>query len=231
MRLTRHDLVTGSRRRARPITRCEPMRRVRHAWPLWLVILPGYLAMRLIAPAVAETKRIFIVPPMQWDHEMSRDRTAHVQSPSDLADLTGGIVFGLSPSEVNAQLPVPTQGVEWADLPFATEYPDEVRYFWVRLDAMRDPGDGITGCVGANSYVVFLFRKRSLFRVSWRLLPDNYCASTRVAAEDIFARFVAMDRTVVLATHYRPGKADAVEITDPTVDYLMPYRWANRLQR
>lgn len=162
---------------------------------------------------------------------MSRDRPTRLFGPSDLANLTGGIVFGLSPAEVNAKLPTPTPGVEWANLPFATEYPDEVRYFWVRLDAVREPRDVINACVGANSYIVFLFRDRGLFRISWRLLPDNDCPSTRAAAESIYARYLAIDGTVALAAHYHAGKAEAVEVTDPTVDYLIPYRWANRQRR
>ena len=191
----------------------------------------GLNPMGLIRTAAAETKRIFTIPPMQWDHSMSRDRPAQILGQSDLANLTGGIVFGLSPSEVNAKLPTPTPGVEWAGLPFASEYPDEVRYFWVRFDAARQPRDGIDGCVGANSYVVFLFRDRALFRVSWRLLPDNACPSTHAAAADIYARYLAIDGGVVLTTHYLAGKAEAVEITDPNVDYLVPYRWANRQRR
>lgn len=190
--------------------------------------LAGCLLTSLIPAASAETQRIFAVPPRLWDHSMSLDRSAQSLGPSDLANLTGGIVFGLSPSEVNAKLPTPTPGVEWADLPFASEYPDEVRYFWVRLDAVREPRDGITGCMGANSYIVFLFRNRALFRVSWRLLPDNDCPSPHAAAQDIFARYLAIDGAVLMASHYRAGKAEVVEITDPRVDYLIPYRWANR---
>ena len=162
---------------------------------------------------------------------MSRDHPADILGPSDLANLTGGIVFGLSPAEVNAKLPTPTPGVEWIDLPFASEYPDEVRYFWVRFDAMAEPREGKNACVGANSYVVFLFRDRGLFRISWRLLPDDNCPSTRAAAEDIYARYLAIDGAAALASHYRAGKAEVVEATDPTVDYLIPYRWANRQRR
>ena len=47
---------------------------------------------------------------------MSRDQPAQILGPSDLANLTGGIVFGLSPAEVNARLPTPTPGVEWIEL-------------------------------------------------------------------------------------------------------------------
>jgi hypothetical protein len=181
--------------------------------------------------ASAETKRIFTIPPTQWDNTMSRDRPAQFYSASDLANLTGGIQFGLSPAEVNARLPTPAPGVEWSDLPFANEYPGDVRYFWVRLDAMRDLRTGIAGCVGANSYIVFLFRERGLFRVSWRLLTDKDCPSANAAAEELYARYLAIDRTVSLATHYRAVKAEVVEINDPNADYLIPYRWANRQRR
>jgi hypothetical protein len=182
-------------------------------------------------PASAETKRIFTIPPTQWDNAMTRDRPAQFFTPSDLANLTGGILFGLSPREVNAKLPAPAPGVEWAALPFANEYPEDVRYFWVRLDAAPDLRKGMAGCAGATSYVVFLFRASGLFRVSWRLLADKDCPSPADAAGDIFARYLSIDRAVSVATHYRAGNAEVVEITDPNADYLMPYRWANARRR
>ncbi|HEX3993884.1 MAG TPA: hypothetical protein VHX39_22155 [Acetobacteraceae bacterium] len=184
-----------------------------------------------LAAARAQTTRIFAVPPTRWDNAMSRDQPAQILGSSDLANLTGGIVFGLSPAEVNAKLTAPTPGVEWISLPFASEYPDEVRYFWVRFDAVRESPGASTACTGANSYIVFLFRDRGLFRISWRLLPDDTCASTRAAAEDIYARYLAIDGPAALASHYRAGKAEVVEVTDPNVHYLIPYRWANRQQR
>jgi hypothetical protein len=197
--------------------------------------LRGFVWMTaLVVPltvASAETRHIFAVPPTRWDNSMSRDQPAQISGPSDLANLTGGIEFGMSPAEVNASLPTPAPGVEWIDLPFASEYPDEVRYFWVRFDAVREPLAGITACAGASSYIVFLFRDRGLFRISWRLLPDDPCPSTRAAAEQIYARYLAIDGAAALASHYRAGKAEVVEVTDPGVDYLIPYRWANRQRR
>ncbi len=76
----------------------------------WLAI--DTLLSILLTPAAvsAETKRIFAIPPTQWDSEMLRDRPAQRHSSSDLANLTGGIVFGLSPNEVNTKLPVPAPG-------------------------------------------------------------------------------------------------------------------------
>ena len=162
---------------------------------------------------------------------MTRDRPSQVPGPSDLANLTGGIVFGMSPTEVNARLLNPVPAIGAADLPFANEFPDDVRYFWVRFDAVRDLSAGIKGCIGANSYIVFLFRPRGLFRISWRLQPDDACPSPRLAAEDIYARYLAIDRIVALAIHYRAGKAEAVDVTDPNADYLVPYRWTNRQRR
>jgi hypothetical protein len=199
----------------------------------FLLILFGWLVTppHPLTGAAAETKRIFTIPPTQWDTTMSRDRQAQIHGPSDLSNLTGGIVFGLSASEVNAKLPTPTPGTEWASLPFANEYPDDVRYFWVRLDSMRALRDAMTGCAGANSYVVFLFHNQSLFRISWRLLPDKDCLSPKVAAEDIYARYLAIDGRVSMATHYQAGNAEVLEISDPNVDYLIPYRWTNRQRR
>ena len=179
----------------------------------------------------AEPKRIFTVPPIQWDKTMKRDRPAQIHGPTDLGNLTGGIVWGLSPAAVNALLPVPVTGLDWATLPFANEYPDEIRYFWTRLDTVRALRDGVTGCFGANSYIVFLFRSRGLFRVSWRLVADATCPSIRPAAEEIFARFLALDQAAALTAHYRPNKAEVVEITDPGASYLIPFRWENRGRR
>ena len=47
----------------------------------------------------------------------------------------------------------------------------------------------------------------------------------------VFARYLAIDREASLATHYRAGKAEVVEITDPNAGYLMPFRWENRGRR
>lgn len=181
--------------------------------------------------AGAETKRIFAIPPVQWDEEMARDKPARTYGPSDIAALTGGIVFGQTPAQVNAALPNPSATPDWAGLPFANEYPNDVRYFWVRLADVRELREGITSCTGANSYVVFLFEPRGLFRISWRLPPDSTCPSTRAAAEELYARLLGIDAAAAVATHYRPNNAEAVEITDPGAGYLMPFRWENRLRR
>ena len=178
-----------------------------------------------------ETKRVLVVPPVQWDATMTRDRPAQSHGPTELGRLTGGVVWGLSPLEVNSRLPIPATGLNWSALPFANEYPEEIRYFWTRLDTVRELRDGMDACIGASSYIVFLFRSRGLFRVSWRLVPDEACSSPRAAAEGVFARYLTVDREASLATHYRAGKAEVVEITDPNAGYLMPFRWENRGRR
>ena len=171
------------------------------------------------------------IPPILWDRTMSRDRPAWIHGPTTLGAMTGGVTFGLSAVEVNGHLPMPAEGIDWDALPFANEYPEEVRYFWTRLDGVTDLKEGISGCTGTNSHVVFLFRVRGLFRVSWRLMPDAACPSTRAAAEGLYARYLGIDRAGALSTHYRAGRAEVVEITDPNAGYLIPYRWTNRQRR
>ena len=197
--------------------------------------LPGVAMGVLLAlsphAARPETKRLFTVPPLQWDHDMSGFRPGVTHGPSDIAALTGGIVFGMRPSDVDAKLPSPAKNLSWETMPFATEYPEDVRYFWVRFAAAPAPHAENGHCVGAPSYVVFFFRAGHLFRMSWRLLPDESCPSPRAAAEDIYAKWLAIDRSAAVSTHYSPNQAEVVEVTDPTADELLPIRWDNRKRR
>ena len=195
------------------------------------LISAGLMSTGLTSIARAETKTIFEIPPIQWDRLMLRDRPAQFHGPTELGRLTGGIVFGQSPGDVNARLPSPAPGIEWMRLSFAIEYSEDIRYFWTRLDAMRELRDGLTGCVGAGSYIVFLFREHGLLRMSWRLLPDAACPSTEQAAEGLYARYLSIDARAALASHYRAGPAHVVEITDPNMGYLVPVRWQNRQRR
>jgi hypothetical protein len=180
------------------------------------------------AQPAAEEKRIYIVAPLRWDPGMTAVRPAQSQTPGDLGNLTGGIVFGMTPNDVNARLPEPAFGVSWSALPMAKEFSEDVRYFWVRLEGARDLRQGTEHCLGANSYVAFLFRSHGLFRLSYRLFPDADCPAVDAAAADIFARYVRLYRAVAVATHYATGSAVAVEVNDPTADYLTPTRWLNR---
>ena len=192
------------------------------------------LTLGLLAPsshAAEETKRLFALPPLQWDREQSRDKPARIHGPSDLGNLTGGIVFGMQPADVNRKLPNPAVGVDWAGLSSAAEYPEDIRYFWIPFDESKDLTAGVTSCAGTNSQIVFLFRASGLFRMSWRLVADPRCPSPRLAAEDVYARFLAIDRAAALTTHYRPNKAETVDVTDPGASFLIPIRWVNRQRR
>ena len=170
-------------------------------------------------------KRIFLPPPVQWDNAMLSSRPALQQTATDFATLTGGIAFGMSPAEVNARLPEPYPGVSWSGLPTANEYPGEVRYFGIPIDRAGPLRMDLTGCPGGASYVVFLFRGRGLFRLSYRLTADKDCADTNQAAQAIFARYVPLTQAVAMSVRYHTGKTEVVDITDPTVGYLVPTRW------
>ncbi|MEA2740479.1 MAG: hypothetical protein QOH05_3786 [Acetobacteraceae bacterium] len=170
-------------------------------------------------------RRIFLPPPTQWDDAMLNSHPALQQSPSDFANLTGGVAFGMSPGQVNAKLLDPYAGVSWGELPLASEYPGEVRYLGVPIDRAGALRTGLTSCAGAGSYVVFLFSGNGLFRLSYRLTADKSCAETNEAARAIFARFVPIGDSVALSTRYRTGRTEVVDVTDPTAGYLIPTRW------
>lgn len=183
-------------------------------------------------PAAAQpdetTKRLLIPPPLQWDSAVASFRSGYRQTLSDFAALTGGIVFGLKPPEVNALLPDPAPRLDWHTLPLAPEFPEDVRYFWVRLGKGRVLGATIDSCVGEASYLVLLFRARGLFRISYRLIPDSTCPSVADAASAIMAHYVRIDPEIALAMHYRNGNADVVDIVDPGSGHLRTIRWQQR---
>ena len=197
---------------------------------LWALLIPGG-AGRAQTPAPAATvltpKHIFPVPPLQWDANLLSARSALHETSSDMANLTAGIIFGLTPGDVNSLLPDPSPGVTWNSLPAASEYPEDVRYFWTRLAGSQDLQSAISSCAGANSYIVFLFRTRGLFRLSYRFVPDAGCPDPSDAVAAIFARYLQLGRSVALGVHYRSGGIQVVDVTDPTADYLIPLRWQN----
>jgi hypothetical protein len=177
------------------------------------------------APRPEPAKPIFLPPPLQWDSAMASSRPALQQTATDFANLTGGIAFGLSPSQVNVRLPDPYPGLSWDRLPAANEYPGEVRYFGVPLERAGTLRMGLAECAGAGSYVVLLFTGNGLFRLSYRLTPDRTCTDTNAAAQAIFARYVTIGETVALSVRYRTGATQVVDVTDPTAGYLIPTRW------
>jgi hypothetical protein len=177
------------------------------------------------APPSGSVKRIFVPPPVQWDHAMLSFRPALQQTATDFANLTGGLTFGMSLAQVNARLPDPYPGLTWNELPLANEYPGEVRYFGVPMDRAGPLRMDITACSGAASYVVLLFSSEGLFRLSYRLNGDKGCADTSEAARAIFARYVQIGQSVAMSGRYFTGKTEVVDVTDPTAGYLIPTRW------
>jgi hypothetical protein len=81
------------------------------------------------------------------------------------------------------------------------------------------------GCTGSASYLVLLFTRQGLFRLSYRLIADKGCTDTDEAAQSIFARYVPITQAVVMSARYRTGSAQVVDVTDPTVGYLASTRW------
>jgi hypothetical protein len=181
------------------------------------------------SPRSEPVKRIFLPPPLQWDSAMGSSRPALQQTATDFANLTGGIAFGLSPSQVNARLPDPYSGLSWDRLPAANEYQGEVRYFGVPLERAGTLRMGLTECAGAASYLVLLFTSNGLFRLSYRLIADRTCTDTDAAAQAIFGRYVPIGETVALSVRYRTGATQVVDVTDPTSGYLIPTRWRQEI--
>ena len=196
----------------------------------WRAALLGVVM--LAAPVVAQPSRdnkpVLAPPPSQWDNRILTVRPALSQTVTDFAAITGGIVFGLGPADVNARMPAPAPGVSWTALPAATEFRDDVRYFWVRIEGLREMRAGSTACVGPNSYIVFLFQARGLFRISYRLVPDAACPNPADAAAEIFGRYVTIAPEIALSVHYRVGQQEIIDITDPTAGYLVATRWQPR---
>lgn len=189
-----------------------------------LLILAASQACAQPAPD-APTRRIFAPPPLQWDNAMLSFRPALQQTPTDFANLTGGIGFGMSAASVNAHLPDPYPGLNWNGLSLANEYPGEVRYFGVPVASTGPLRVGLSACAGTGSYIVFLFSERGLFRLSYRLTADKSCADTNLAAQEIYDRYVPIGPTVALSVRYRTGKTEVVDVTDPAAGYLIPPRW------
>lgn len=173
-------------------------------------------------------KPILAPPPSLWDRQMLSGRPLLSQTVSDLTAVTAGIAFGMGPGEVNTHMPNPAKGIAWTALPAATEFTDDVRYFWIRFRDARDLRMGATACAGTDSYIVFLFQPRGLFRISYRLVPDVACPRPADAAEEIFGRYVSISTDIALSVHYRAGATEIVDVTDPTAGYLLATRWQPR---
>jgi hypothetical protein len=177
------------------------------------------------AAGTTSSKPIFLPPPLQWDTTMLTFRPALQQTASDFANLTGGLLYGMSPSALNAKLAEPYTGVSWNALSLANEFPGEARMFGVPIATAGALRMNATACTGANSFVVFLFRANGLFRISYRLTPDRNCPDTNEAAQQIYARYVTLGPNVALSVRYRTGRTQVIDMTDPAADMLVPIRW------
>jgi hypothetical protein len=168
---------------------------------------------------------VFLPAPLRWDTNLLSFHPALNYTATDFVNLTNGIAFGMSAVDLNAKLPDPYPGMSWNALTLASEYPGEVRYFGIPIEAAGALRMGATACTGAGSYLVFLFRPAGLFRLSYRLVADKSCPDTNAAAQQIFGRFVPIAQQVSLSVRYRHGKTEVVDITDPAAGYLTPIRW------
>lgn len=115
-----------------------------------LFILTLFVLLPVAAGAQSpdSTKRLLVVPPIQWDVGAGTFRSAHRQGITDFANLTGGIAYGLKPQEVNALLAEPRPAAALNNMPLAPEYPEDVRYFWIRLKSGSALDAGMKACVG-----------------------------------------------------------------------------------
>jgi hypothetical protein len=102
----------------------------------------------------------------------------------------GAAKFGMSPTEVNQLFDQPFENVDWSVLPHASEYKhDDIRYLWTYLrDEPRLLRQIERACVSPNSYVVFMFKNMSLFRVSIRLWEADGCPDYKPEIGLLFGR-------------------------------------------
>jgi hypothetical protein len=178
----------------------------------------------------AQTRRILVLPALQWDTTGVGWDYAAQQGPADLARVMGGLHFGMLPEQVGEQLPSAGTALHWPDLPQAKEFSEDVRYVWLPLGVASTLRAPVTACFGESSYVVLLFLNDALFRVSWRLLPGTHCADPHAAAEQLYAGFVPLLPTLAVSSLYHTGYADVLDVTDPTAGPLIATRWRMRGQ-
>jgi len=98
--------------------------------------------------------------------------------------------FGMTPQEVNNQLPEHFSTLTWSSMPIAHEYKtDEIRYFWIHVSNYLQmkyasvfakeigiyPIFSLPSCISKASYIVFLFKHEWLFHISLRALAQKDC--------------------------------------------------------
>jgi hypothetical protein len=192
-------------------------RRLRAHRPLLAAAIASIAAIAPVAAAQTQDaiKHILVLPPLQWDAMGVARHPVGQQTANDLAQVMGGLKFGLKPEEVSQYLPTLGAELRWSDLPPAKEFAEDVRFVRMPIPRAGALRALVTGCIGEPSNVVLLFHDNTLFRVSWRFLPDQNCSSPHSAAEELYAAYVPFATTLAVSTHYRTGSAEVVDVTDP----------------
>ncbi len=196
--------------------------------PTLLAALASLISVTATAQTPDTTKTILALPAVQWNDMGVSWHYAAQQTPRDLARAMGGLIFGLKTDDVSQRLPKLGTDLRWSNLPVAREFPEEVRFVRMPMQAagsLRPPG---AACFGELSNLVLLFRDNALMRVSWRFLPDQACPDVHNAAESLYATFVPLAATLAVSTHYRTGSAEVVDVTDPVAGKLIAQRWQAR---
>jgi hypothetical protein len=203
-------------------------RRLRALRPPLAALFTGIASVAGVAAAAQTldaTRRILVLPPLQWDAMGVASYPVTQQATSDLAQVMGGLRFGLKPEEVSQHLPKLGAALRWSDLPSAKDLSEDVRFIRMPMQgagALRAP---VTACFGEPSNVVLLFRDNALFQISWRFLPDQSCSDTQDAAEQLYAPYVLLTATLAVSTRYRAGSAEVVDVADPSAEPPNAQRW------
>jgi hypothetical protein len=192
--------------------------------------IAAIISVAAMAQTQDTTKRILVLPPLQWNDTGVNWHYATQHSATDVARLMGGLTFGLKLDEVSQHLPKFGSNLRWADLPAATEFSEDVRFVRIPMRVAAGLRAPVTACFGEPSHVVLLFRGKALFRVSWRFLADQSCPNPRAAAFQLFAAYVPIATTVAVSVRYRTGQAEVVDVTDPAAQALIAQRWQARGQ-
>jgi hypothetical protein len=109
--------------------------------------------------------------------------------------LTGkNFVFGSRYTVVNSLLDKPFSIPAYDRLPRAGEYdPDEIRYFWVRVNALSAVQSALRNlaqdnkCIDDPSYIVFFFKNGNFFRISLRLHHSPQCHTYQWVRDALFS--------------------------------------------
>ncbi|HUB11084.1 MAG TPA: hypothetical protein VMB34_03930 [Acetobacteraceae bacterium] len=171
------------------------------------------------------TKRILVLPALQWNDTASTWHYAVLPDAGQITSLLGGLQFGMSPEQVGQHLPDRNGALHWDDLPDAKEFSQDVRYVWLPMQAVNTLLGPVKSCFGRQSYLVVLLFDKALFRVSWRFMPDATCPNPRAASEELYSAFLPLAPSVAISARYTAGYAEVVDVTAPDAGALIPVHW------